>query len=153
MSVIAWDGKSIAADKQATCAGLKLTASKIRRLDTGIILAWAGEQDSGEMMARWFIGGQDPAKWPACQSDKDLWCRLIIVDRDGFVSTYERQPVSFPMEDKAMAWGSGRDYALGAMARGATAREAVEVACRFDIGCGMGIDEILCGISPPLEKR
>jgi len=141
MSVIAWDGKTVAADKQATCAGLNLTATKLRRLPHAVI-AWAGEQDSGEAMAQWFVNGADPAKWPTCQADKDLWCRLIVFHDNGTVETCERQPVFFPMEDKIMAWGSGRDYALGAMARGATAREAVEIACRFDTGCGMGIDEL-----------
>lgn len=41
-----------------------------------------------------------------------------------------------------MAWGSGRDYAMGAMARGANAKEAAEIAMRFDNGCGMGIDVV-----------
>jgi ATP-dependent protease HslVU (ClpYQ) peptidase subunit len=44
------------------------------------------------------------------------------------------------VEDPFMAWGSGRDFALGAMAMGATAREAVAVACRFNVYCGNGID-------------
>jgi hypothetical protein len=142
MSVVVWDGKSVVADKQATCAGLKLTATKIRRVGDGLILAWTGEQDSGEMMANWYVLGQDPAKWPSCQADKDLWCRLVVFHTDGSVETYERQPVPFPMLDAFMAWGSGRDYAMGAMARGATAREAAEIACRFDNGCGMGFDEL-----------
>lgn len=140
MSVIAYDGKTVAADKQATCMGLRLTATKIKTLLSGEVLAWTGEQDSGEMMAAWYADGADPKKWPSCQNDKDLWCRLIVFGTDGKVKTYERQPVAFAMEDATMAWGSGRDYAIGAMAKGADALEAVQIACRFDNGCGMGID-------------
>lgn len=33
-----------------------------------------------------------------------------------------------------------RDYAYGALAMGADAVRAVEVACEYDNGCGMGID-------------
>lgn len=139
MSCVAWDGKEIAADKQATCSGLRVTTTKLRRIDSGEVLAWTGEQDSGEMVARWYEQGADPAKWPACQSDKDLWSRLIVASGEG-VKFFERQPVAVDVEDGFMAWGSGRDYALGAMARGARAREAVEIAMRFDNGCGLGVD-------------
>lgn len=38
------------------------------------------------------------------------------------------------------AMGSGADYALGAMACGASAQEAVKVASGLDTGTGMGID-------------
>jgi hypothetical protein len=93
------------------------------------------------MMARWYEAGADPADFPKCQEDKDDWARLIVV-ADGRVMVYERHPIAFPVEDPFMAWGSGRDYAMGAMARGATAREAVEIAMRFDHHCGMGIDEV-----------
>jgi ATP-dependent protease HslVU (ClpYQ) peptidase subunit len=45
-------------------------------------------------------------------------------------------------EDKKTATGSGRDYALAAMHCGKTAREAVEIACLFETGCGNGVDEL-----------
>jgi hypothetical protein len=39
-----------------------------------------------------------------------------------------------------MAWGIGCDFALGAMAMGADAVQAVEITNKFSIHCGMGVD-------------
>ena len=44
------------------------------------------------------------------------------------------------VEDQFAAWGSGRDFALTAMHLGKSAREAVEIACLFENGCGNGVD-------------
>lgn len=34
------------------------------------------------------------------------------------------------------AWGSGRDFALGALSMGATAKEAAQIACKHSTTCG-----------------
>ncbi len=44
------------------------------------------------------------------------------------------------MLDPFAAIGSGSGIALGAMAAGKTAAEAVEIAARFDSGTGNGVD-------------
>lgn len=139
LSCVAWDGKAIAADKQATGSGLRHKTTKLRRIGTGEVLAWTGDQDSAEMVAHWYERGADPEKWPECQRDKESWARLIVATTAG-VKVFERQPIATAVENEFMAWGSGRDYAMGAMARGATAQEAVEIAMKFDNGCGLGID-------------
>jgi hypothetical protein len=46
------------------------------------------------------------------------------------------------MSEKKVAYGSGGDLALGAMAAGATAKQAVAIACRFDPNTGQGIDAV-----------
>ena len=50
-----------------------------------------------------------------------------------------------------VARGSGRDFALAAMAMGASAYEAVEIAARFDASTGDGIDEISLSAIAALE--
>lgn len=139
MTVIAWDGKMLAADKRAVCYGVCFTTTKVRRIASGELLAWTGSQDAGELLAKWYADGQDPGKWPDVQKDKDDWCRLIVVGEDG-ARFFERQPVAMKVEDKFSAWGSGRDFALTAMHLGKNAREAVEIACLFENGCGNGVD-------------
>lgn len=141
MTIIAWDGKTVAADKQATCSGLRFKTTKLRRIASGEVLCWTGEQDSGEMVARWYEAGADPAKWPDCQKDKDSWSRLVVISPTG-AKFFERQPIAVGIEDEFMAWGSGRDFALGAMRKGATAVEAVEIAMEFSEGCGLGVDHV-----------
>jgi ATP-dependent protease HslVU (ClpYQ) peptidase subunit len=141
LTCIAWDRKSVAADKQASNSGLRHRTTKLRRISSGEVLAWTGDQDSGEMVAKWYEDGADPARWPECQKDKDSWSRLIVVSATG-AKVFERQPIATAVEDDFMAWGSGRDFAIGAMARGASAREAVEVAMEFDNCCGLGVDAV-----------
>jgi len=143
VTVIAWDGRTVAADKRALCGGLHYTTTKLRRVQIGDhipeVLAWTGDQDAGELMAVWYAAGADVSKWPECQKDKDTWCRLLVFDRYG-ARMYERLPVAVKIEDAFSAWGSGRDFALAAMHLGKTASEGVAIACLFEIGCGNGID-------------
>lgn len=146
MTVIAWDGKTLAADKRSTNAGLITTTTKLRRVREAI-LAWTGDHDSGEMMARWYETDlADPAKFPECQKDKDGWARLIVCTTVG-VFYYDRYPVAIKMEDPFMAWGSGRDFALAAMHCGRPAAEAVRIACLFENGCGNGVDAMQLGVT------
>lgn len=139
MTVIAWDGHTLATDKQATNCGMAFTVTKSMKLETGEVLTWCGNADSGLMVAEWYKKGADPEKWPECQKDKDDWCTLVVL-KDGKIFFYEKRPVAMEFQDKFMAWGSGRDYAIGAMAKGASAVEAVHIASRFDTGCGCGVD-------------
>lgn len=138
MSVIAWDGKVVAADRQATGGEMRRATKKIRRIGTGEILACTGDEAGGLEMMRWYEDGADRAKWPAAQNT-DRWTRLIVIDRRG-ARVYEQACEPIIIRKPFMAWGSGRDFAMGAMAVGADARRAVQVANRFNCYCGMGID-------------
>lgn len=150
MSVIAWDGKMVAADKQATLGTLRVMTTKIRRIASGEILGWTGDQDSGMIVAKWYEDGADPEKWPVSQKDKDDWSRLLVFSSKNPPKFYERQPVAVTVEDKFMAWGCGRDFAIGAMALGSNAIDAVLIASRFDSACGMGVDSFSTVDSPCL---
>ena len=142
MSVIAWDGKSLATDKLAIDCDLSSIVAKSKRLDDGRIVAWVGGHSSGQFLADWYEKGADPDKWPSFQNGGDDGARLIIVHPGGRCQSYDNSMVPTPGEIEApfRAWGSGRDFAMGAMAMGATAEQAVEVASRFCITCGGGID-------------
>jgi ATP-dependent protease HslVU (ClpYQ) peptidase subunit len=67
---------------------------------------------------------------------------LIVVPPKGKPFYFEQLPFKQIIEEKFAAWGSGRDFALGALAKGADAIEAVRIASRFCTSCGMGIDSI-----------
>lgn len=140
MTVIAWDGKTLAADRQSTCAGMRSTTAKIRHLPDGDYAACTGGSDVCHMLVEWYKNGAKPSEWPAVQATDD-WARLIIASKDGVVF-YERHPVAMLVRDKFIAFGSGRDFAMGAMAAGATASEAVDIASRFSTSCGLGVDEV-----------
>jgi 20S proteasome alpha/beta subunit len=139
VSIVAWDGKTVAADKRACIADAAMTTTKIWEMSDGLIVATTGDFSFGIAMLKWFEDGAEEKDWPPFQTTND-WARLIIFDPLTKPYCYERQPVRQIIEDPFMAWGCGREFALGAMAMGATARKAVEVACRFNVYCGNGID-------------
>ncbi len=139
MSVIAWDGKMLAADKQATSQGLIVTTTKIRRVANGSIIAFEGDIDRGLVLAKWYEDGCDESKWPSFQKDKDDWTRLVLATTDG-IFNYEREPIPIRIESSIMAWGQGRDFAIAAMHMGKNASEAVLFASKFTTGCGCGVN-------------
>lgn len=140
MTVIAWDGKTLAADRQSTCGEIRLIKTKLRRLDNGLVAATAGDSDSGLVLLEWLENGSDPDKWPAFQNTAD-WV-ILIVWKNGKVYAYNQRCVPMLVEDPYMAWGSGSAFALGALAMGATAAQAVEAANKHCTSCGFGFDSV-----------
>jgi len=138
MSVIAWDGKTIAADKSSTCCEMRAPVTKILRLKSGDVVAWTGGQEQGMALAEWYENGADRTTWPEFQKGDD-WTRLIVASKAG-VFEFERLPFPQKIESPFRAWGSGRDFAMGAMAMGADASTAVIVATTYNIHCGCGLD-------------
>lgn len=132
MTTIAWDGKALAFDSQTTCGNhrdLNVTKAVKRR---GAIAAVAGTSAMGLKFLDWFRTGMvgDPPE--AGEGDESFWGlivtpdRLLIWNSAGWL-TGKSEPYTL---------GSGGTYALGAMAAGADARTAVEIAARYDTGTG-----------------
>jgi hypothetical protein len=142
MTVIAWDGKILAADRQGTVGDTIYTIQKLFPLSHGGAMATTGHADSAAVMRQWWSDGANKKLWPACQSDKDKWSCLIIARPNKPVLSYETLPEPLVGVDCLAAWGIGREAALGAMAMGADAIKAVEIASRIVIGCGRGCDFI-----------
>lgn len=140
MTVIAWDGRTLAVDRQSTHAGLRRGVQKYRKLKGGGIVAWCGALTAGLIMAEWYEAGADLSKYPKCQ-DSDDNAEIVVIRPRGAILTYDLHPaaIKYP-RSRPWAWGCGRDYALGALAHGATAIEAVKIASKFDTHCGMGVD-------------
>lgn len=153
MTVIAWDGKTLAADKRAINNGFKGgTVTKVHRWQDGLC-AFAGDLDVGMQMVDWLRNDRTAANYPKQQQEKNA-CSLLVINRDGTAHRYESTPVPLLMENTQQAMGSGRDYALAAMHLGYDARRAVEVACALDSGCGNGIDALdLASVPPPREIK
>ncbi len=142
MTVIAWDGKTLAADKAASCAGFKNTVTKIHRVPGGLV-ALAGDGDSALDLLAWFRGGRMASDYPACQKGHaDERASAIFIDQDRRIWTYDKSANAQHNEQPFIALGSGRDYALSVMFLGLGARLGVEVACALDAYCGNGIDTL-----------
>jgi 20S proteasome alpha/beta subunit len=139
MTVIAWDGKSLAADRQADDGGIKANVTKIVRLPSGIILATSGTYWHMQYFIQWVSSGCIEEKWPDFQKDEKGFSELIVAEK-GRVKLFDQGALPYFLEDPFFAWGSGAKFAMGAMAMGATAKEAVEITNRFSTSCGIGVD-------------
>ena len=139
MSIIAWDRKIIAADKMSEYCGLATQVTKLRiSKNRNAIIGFTGGYENGLGLIEWFENGENAKDWPDWQKSED-WCRFIVAVSN-HVYSYEKLPYAQGNDNPFMAWGSGRDYALGAMAQGANAIEAVKIACNFCVSCGLGVD-------------
>lgn len=141
MTVIVWDGKTLAADKRANSSGLIFKVTKIKRIKDKLV-GGAGDLSSIRAMMDWYENGADPKNLPDCQKDKDRWTALLIISGEGKIYRIEQDGYPFEVEEETYAIGCGRDIAVGAMAMGADAVRAVEIASRYDAGCGNGVDTL-----------
>ena len=138
MTTIAWDGRTLAADRQATVGNAVFMVNKLHRHD-GWLLAYCGDSDAGEEVLAWFKAGAKPEDFPERQRHDDRFAPLVAI-RAGEILRYERTPHPIRYPPQKFAMGSGRDFALAAMHCGKSAAEAVEVAAMFDPGTGFGVD-------------
>ena len=141
MTVVAFDGRTLAADRMGDAGGLRRSVTKIRRFDGGL-LGSSGSSSRGAEIFAWIASGADPARVPAFQVSAEECESVMVVRNDRTVWIYTCSPYPFQMEDPFHAIGSGRDFAMAAMFLGHDARTAVEVASQFCSSCGMGIDTL-----------
>lgn len=148
MTVIVWDGITLAADKRACHGDTIYTTTKIFKA-RGCLVGYAGHASFGQQMLAWFNAGEIPVDFPNTQRDKDDWAGLLVIRPDGTVQKFERTPYAHTFHDKQVAIGSGSDFAKAAMHLGCTAEQAVGVASAMNISCGNGVDTLT--LEPELE--
>lgn len=140
MTVIAWDGKTLAADKMAFSAGYGYTVTKVHRLRDGGIAAFSGDGDGAMALLAWLNAARNPSTYPEAQKDNDT--SALVIRPDGSVWSYGKTPYPQRIECERYAMWHGRDFALAAMHCGKSAREAVDLACQLDVYCGNGVDTL-----------
>ena len=149
MTAIAWDGKTLAADKQTSWGDLKYRTTKIRKQPDGTLVAVAGQVTIAAQMADYLLHRDDPGgrTWPE-KSDDYGW--VIFVSPEGVVTWYtSERPYPHHVEQQFMAWGSAREIAMGALAAGASAERALEICIELSPGCGFGVQVETPGIENP----
>lgn len=147
MTTVAWRAGCIAADRLLDGW---MQDCKLFRLKDGSILSGAGQYDDILEVAAWIKGGCKKADKPDfSQRSDDETSDLILACPDGkaywLTMPWLRR---VEIKDEFYAIGSGAKVALGAMAAGATARQAVEIAARFDDATGSGVDALEVRLIP-----
>lgn len=140
MTCVAWDGKTLAADRQAGYGNGTRTVTKIFKRGERLF-GIAGDGALGMEVMNWVLEGADSTKFPSAQRDKECFTNVLVISREGTFE-YARSPVPVRYEDPFLALGCGRDFAIAAMHCGRDAYEAVAIACTYDSACGNGIDTL-----------
>ena len=144
MTILAWDGKTLAADRMATNNGVASTVTKVFRLDEDRIIGISGHLTRGLEVVDWLATNGHKDAFPKGSED-EWYCALLIhrlpLNRI-YVYKYEGRATPYRVLDTVHACGSGRDFALMAMHLGKTAKEAVELTCELSTECGNGVDTL-----------
>ena len=140
MTVVAWDGDLLAADKMTSFGGLHATTTKVHRLKSGAITAGCGTAALIAEMRRWIDDGADPVAFPAGQRNAQECASMLVAEPGGRLLQYESTPYPIVIENRHWAIGSGRDFAMMAMHLGHSALDAVLLTSLLCADCGNGVD-------------
>ena len=146
MTVVVWDGKTLATDRQANDGYMKWEAEKAWYVRRSIehaempshksvyyIVSGVGTLGSILKMRDCFKSHGDLSTLEIQPNSAEL----IVVSSKG-LTVWSSNGTSVELS-APMAFGEGREYALGAMAMGATASEAVQIANEYSLHCGKGV--------------
>jgi ATP-dependent protease HslVU (ClpYQ) peptidase subunit len=137
-------------DDGAFCTRVK----KIYRLESGALLGAAGDCDARDVI-RLLEKVRTVKTLPTRQQLADTHCDFsgVLVLRNGEVfyidvgpmqigEAYEWAGSVVEVSERIAAVGSGQKFAIGAMAAGKSASEAVTIACRYDSFSGTPVHEV-----------
>lgn len=124
MTTIAWDGKILAADTQATSNGMPRIENKVFKLNDGRLYAACGSSQDGYLVLTWLNEGSPKKEKPEIDNDFEA----LVINIDGSILKLQDKLVFLPLQEKIAATGSGRDYALAAMLCGKSAIQSILIA-------------------------
>lgn len=139
MTTIAFDGTTLAGDRQCTAGGTPFPTRKIHRVirpttKEVLLYGFSGLAGDGAEFVRRFASGE------ALPQFTDL--EVLCIDGQGQAWQMDTPGMWWNKRPRVWAIGSGADYAMGAMYAGKTAREAVQIAMRLDVHTGFGVDTV-----------
>ena len=149
MTVIAYKAGTMACDALWAAEGVIETISnKIIRLKSGALLGEAGGCDTRHMQAVLnnvkAVGGLPSLQ--ELQAIRYEYCGLLVLPDKTIVKIYTTDDISKPndaglyiLQRPYAAIGVGAEIALGAMAMGATARQAVIATCEHRTDCKLPV--------------
>jgi ATP-dependent protease HslVU (ClpYQ) peptidase subunit len=130
MTIIAYRDGVMAADTGITDGGFVTCGRKLHKKN-GHIIGFAGDVAQALVFVDWFFNQKKNRK-PDLGHEGD-W-EAMILNKDG-VTTWGRSLRPIPLSEDFYAIGSGSVGAMYAMEQGATAEEAVRIACKRDPYC------------------
>lgn len=148
MTCIAIRNGVVAADSRMV-AGWYISSrnlSKISKLRDGSVLVSCGNVAETTMLKDW-MRKHWPTKEQPPFSNLDTDSCVIRLGTDGRITEMTKGGIVRVPKAEFYAHGCGRELAMGAMAMGASATEAVRIAAKFCAGVGGPIRQIRVGKS------
>lgn len=140
MTIVAWDGKTLASDRRCEMSGYVVPVTKIFRV-SGDLVGVCGALCHAMEILDWLQAGAVPDRVPPFQRTDD-YVGVLRITPDRRILKYEKGPMPIRLETPFTAIGSGRDFAIAAMHCGMNSVKAVEISCLYDAGCGNGVDKL-----------
>lgn len=135
MTVIAYRDGIMASDSVGTVGDMAVgDHRKVVRSSCGFIAGASGDSGDSQRFLGWILDHGPKSGESFVPNDPDMGC--MWVSPDGTVTRLGMKGAPYIITAPFHAMGSGREIALGAMAAGATADRAVEIAIQYIFGCG-----------------
>lgn len=131
LTIVAWDGKSIACDSRITGGFIQDDVKKIFKLGNRYI-GIAGTYSAALLVIQWMK--DKTREKPKLEIAKDDEFEAIEI-KDGKCFYYDENLIEHKVS-APYAIGSGSAFAMGAMSCGKSASEAVGIAKKYDESCG-----------------
>lgn len=146
MTTIAWDGKTLAADRCSWSGGARRRVRKVFKVRAAdgrmFLVAFAGSGTFALAVLAWMRGGTRPDPLAFLKPDElGNQCALVI-DEQRRVWQLGSDLFYSQMRERVYAFGGGQDFAWGALEGGADARRAVEIAMKRSDYAGLGVDTV-----------
>ena len=134
MTVVVFDGTSLAVDSHSSDGKAKTPATKVwfHNGNKNVLLTGAGHLSSILEVKDWFERDGSVDDYPKCQQGPRQ-CVFIVLARHA-IYRFESSPHAIEMTGP-FAYGAGAEFAYGALHMGATAEQAVEAAITYSPYC------------------
>lgn len=142
MTTIAWDGRTLAADKGSWSHGLHQAVKKVHRVTAPdgrrFLVALAGDSAFAMQVLRWMRGEiEDPGACLADDLSRDV---AVVIDERRRVWRLNSRLIYIPYQGRIHAHGAGQEVALGAMMAGADAIKAIRITMAVSDYAARGVD-------------
>lgn len=136
MTTIVWHQEGIlATDRMAVSDGIASKCQKLFTLDHYAI-AVSGTLSCGPAFVRWFnhLTGD-------CPLDDDTIVYVMDLNT-GQCDEFDSNGVGISLNPPFASSGTGSGIALGVLEMGGTPQQAIEIASKYDVNTGLGVDLI-----------
>lgn len=141
MTTIAWDGRTLAADRLCTAGYVSFEVTpKIRRAPDGRLLGASGKVDVSCLFMDWLeLAPEHRGPRPPQVQIEEAGCVALEIEPCGRIWRHERFG-RYEIANAPHAIGSGSEFAVGAMLAGADAHGAVRIAASVNAATGGKVD-------------